>query len=231
MKWISDFMDIIFPRCCMVCGKALAGRETDICINCLIDLPRTTPYEPGNDLEKLFYGTLSIQRVASYINYAKESPYNNIIHYIKYKDRPETGTRIAAAAANELLERGFFEGIDVIVPLPLSKKKKRLRGYNQCDYIAKGISKITGIKIDKKSVVRNKSNETQTHKNREERWKNVENIFSVITPNTLANKHILLIDDVLTTGATISSCGNTILQTVPNAQISVFTLAHTVKFN
>ena len=225
MKWISDLIDIIFPRSCAVCGKALSGSERDICINCLIDLPRLPQYTPGNPIEKLFYGILPIERAASYIHYAKESPYNNLIHRMKYSDRPEVGERMAVTAASELIEQGFFEGIDIIIPLPLNKKKKAERGYNQCDYIASGISKITNIPIDNKSVVRHIANATQTHKHREERWKNVENIFSVTNADALKDKHILLVDDVLTTGATLTSCGRAIITASPDAKISIFTLA------
>lgn len=225
MKWISDFIDIIFPRSCAVCGKALSGSERDICINCLTDLPRLPHYTPGNPIEKLFYGILSIERATSYIYYAKESPYNNLIHHMKYSDRPEIGKRMATAAASELINQGFFEEVDIIIPLPLSKKKKAERGYNQCDYIAEGISKITNIPIDNKSVTRHIANDTQTHKHREERWKNVENIFSITSAETLKDKHILLVDDVLTTGATLTSCGRAILHAFPDTKISIFTLA------
>jgi ComF family protein len=225
MKWISDFLDIIFPRNCAVCGKSLSSVEKDICINCLIDLPRIPAYTTGNPIEKLFYGILPVERVTSYIHYSKESPYNNLIHRAKYSDRPEIGKRMAANAASELMQQGFFVGIDIIVPLPLSKKKKAQRGYNQCDYIARGISKVTGIAIDNSNVIRHKANETQTHKHREERWKNVENIFSVTNGEALKGKHILLVDDVLTTGATLTSCGWAILHAVPDARISIFTLA------
>ncbi len=229
MKWISDLIDIIFPRSCAVCGKALSSSEKDICINCLIDLPRLPSYTPANNIEKLFYGILPIERATAYIHYAKESPYNNLIHRMKYSDRPEIGERMATAAANELTTEKFFEGVDIIVPLPLSKKKKAKRGYNQCDYIAQGISKITNIAIDTKSVIRHIANASQTHKQREERWKNVENIFSVTNAKALKGKHILLVDDVLTTGATLTSCGKAILHAAPDAKISIFTLACTVK--
>ena len=229
MKWISDLIDIIFPRSCMVCSKALAGGEKDICIACMVELPRTEPYTPCNEIEKLFYGTVEIERATSYIYHSKESPYNNIVYNIKYRNRPETAVRIAKAAALELAERTFFDGIDTIVPLPLSRKKKNLRGYNQCDYIAQGISAATGISIDSTSVIRHIANDTQTHKQREARWKNVENIFSVTTPEKLKGKHILLVDDVLTTGATLSSCANAILKAVPDAKISIFTLSCATK--
>ena len=132
---------------------------------------------------------------------------------------------MAATAATELMERGFFEGIDLIIPVPLSKKKRRARGYNQCDYIAEGLSQVTGIAIDTTSVIRHIANETQTHKQREARWKNVEDVFSVASAKNLKGKHILLIDDVLTTGATLSSCGKSILATVPDVRLSIFTLA------
>ncbi len=225
MKWISDLIDIIFPRSCAVCGKSLSSSEQDICINCLIELPRIDEYKRDNTIEKLFWGILPVERVASYMLYAKESPYNNLIHRMKYSDRPEIGERMATTAASELMKHNFFEGVDIIVPLPLSKKKKRQRGYNQCDYIARGISKVTGIAIDSNSVIRHIANDTQTHKQRDERWKNVENIFSVTDSETLKGKHILLVDDVLTTGATLTSCGSAILTAVPDAKISIFTLA------
>ncbi len=225
MKWISDLVNIIFPRSCAVCGKALATGERDICINCLLELPRMEPYTPCNEIEKQFYGVLNIERAASYIHHTKGSPYNNLIYNIKYNDRPEVATRMATTAATELMERGFFEGVDIIVPVPLSKKKRRSRGYNQCDYIAQGLSEVTGIATDNTSVIRHIANETQTHKQREARWKNVEDVFSIASAENLKGKHILLVDDVLTTGATLSSCGRSILSGVPDAKLSIFTLA------
>ena len=225
MKWISDLIDIIFPRSCAVCGKTLAAGEKDICVNCLLDLPRMEAYTPGNDVEKLFYGTLKIERAAAYTLHTKGSPYNNLIYSIKYNDRPEVAVRMAAAAAKELMERGFFDNIDIIVPVPLSKKKRRKRGYNQCDYIARGLSEVTGIKVDTNTVVRHIANETQTHKQREARWKNVENVFSVTSPEAFRSKHVLLVDDVATTGATLSSCGKSILAASPETRISIFALA------
>jgi ComF family protein len=225
MKWISDLINIIFPRSCAVCGKALSPGEKDICVNCLLELPRMDEYTPCNETEKLFYGILEIERAAAYMHHTKGSPYNNLIYNIKYNDRPEIATRMAATAATELIKKGFFEGIDVIIPIPLSKKKRRLRGYNQCDYIARGLSDVTGIPIDTSSVIRHIANETQTHKQREARWKNVESVFSVTSPESLKGKHILLVDDVVTTGATLSSCGKSILAATPDARLSIFALS------
>lgn len=225
MKWIDDLLDIIFPRHCTVCGTILSRTEADICINCNADLPRIEPFR-RKEIEKLFWGIVPVERATSYIYYRKGSPYNNLLHKIKYKNSPETAVRLAAMAAEEFKEEGFFEGIDLIIPLPLSKKKKRKRGYNQCDYIARGLSQVSGIPVATKCVVRTKSNETQTHKNREERWKNVEGIFAVTAPEELQGRHILLVDDILTTGATIVACAKSIAA-VADTKISIFTLAQT----
>jgi ComF family protein len=178
------------------------------------------------EIEKVFWGKVEIERATSYIYYHKNSPYNNVIHYLKYKNRPEPGERLAFIAAKEIAETGFFDGIDAIVPLPLSKKKRRQRGYNQCDYIAEGLSHITGITVIKDCVVRTKANESQTHKTRDERWKNAEGIFSLVKPEAITGKHILLIDDILTTGATLTNCALAIQQGC-NCRISIFTLAYT----
>lgn len=225
MKWISDLLDIIFPRHCCVCGELLSAQEKDICLTCLYSLPKIESHI-SNEIDKLFWGKIDTVRTASYLHYHKGSPYNNLIHVLKYHNRPSVGERLARQAALELQEQGFFNGIDIIVPLPLSDSKRRKRGYNQCDYIASGISAITGIPVVKNIVKRIKSNETQTHKNREERWKNVEGIFTVTDSCMLESKHILLIDDILTTGATIASCAKSI-QESSNCAISIFTLGYT----
>lgn len=223
MKFISNLLDIIFPRHCIVCGEILSGEEKDICLNCLVRMPLIETRTLA-EIEKIFWGIVPIERVASYIYYRKGAPYNRLLHHIKYKERPDVGVRLATNAATELKSRGFFEGIDAIVPLPLSKKKLKKRGYNQCDYIAQGIAKVTGIEIIDDCVVRNKANETQTHKSRDERWKNVEGIFSIINNEKIKNKHILLIDDVLTTGATLANCAKVLIEC--GCKVSIFTIAY-----
>lgn len=225
MKWISDLIDLIFPRHCLVCGEVLSPEEHDICLNCLLTFPRIEPLHLA-EIEKVFWGKTDIERATSFMYYRKGSPYNNLLHATKYRNRPEVGRRIAAIAAESIMPSGFFNGIDAIVPLPLSKKKRRKRGYNQCDYIAEGVSQATGIPVLKNCVERRKSNETQTHKNREERWKNVEGIFLLTKPEAVEGKHILLIDDILTTGATLASCAEAI-ESNSRCKISIFTLAYT----
>lgn len=223
MKWINDLIDLIFPRHCIVCDEVLSGSEKDICLKCLVTLPVIDEIH-SKEIEKIFWGIVPIERATSYLYYRKGSPYNKLLHQLKYKERPEVGTHLATIATTDLKEKGFFDGIDAIIPLPLSKKKLRKRGYNQCDYIAKGISQIMGIPIITDCIVRNKANETQTHKTREERWQNVEGIFSLTKPEKIEGKHILLIDDVLTTGATIANCAKTIIEA--NCKVSIFTIAY-----
>ena len=225
MKWISDLIDLIFPRHCCVCGETLSRQEHDICLNCLYTLHKIEPHHK-KEIEQIFWGKIDIERAASFMYYRKGSPYNALMHKLKYKDAPEVGTRLAEMAAKELLDSGFFDGITRIVPLPLSKKKLRKRGYNQSEYIAMGLSNITGISVDNSLVKRDIANETQTHKNRDERWENVKDIFSVNGNVSLENEHILLVDDILTTGATICSCAAT-LQKECGCKISIFTLAYT----
>ena len=225
MKWISDLIELIFPRHCHVCGEVLSRQEQDICLNCLYKLPKIEKIHQS-ELEKVFWGKFNVERVASYFYYRKESPYSRLLHKMKYGNHPEVGSRLAIMAAESLAKEGFFDGIDAIVPLPLSKKKERKRGYNQCDYIAAGLSRATGIPVIKGAVVRATSNETQTHKSREERWKNVEGIFTLASPEPVQGKHILLIDDILTTGATLTSCAAT-MQQEGNCRISIFTLGYT----
>ena len=225
MKWISDLIDLIFPRYCVVCGETLSSQEKDICISCLHSIPKIERVHIA-EIEKTFWGKIEIERATSYIYYHKQSPYNNIIHQLKYKNHPEVGERFSYLAAREITQTGFFDGIDAIVPLPLSRKKQRKRGYNQCDYIAAGLSRATGIPVIKGAVIRSTSNETQTHKNRNERWKNVEGIFTLSNASLLEGKHILLIDDILTTGATLTNCASTI-QLGCNCKTSIFTLAYT----
>lgn len=162
-------------------------------------------------------------RATAYFYYYKEGEYSSLIHHLKYKDHPEVGTYLGRIAAMELKESGFFDGIDLIIPVPLSKKRYRQRGYNQCDYIAKGISKVTSIDISNKSIERMVNTDTQTAKGRMDRWKNTEGIFRIKDATTLTGKHILLVDDVATTGATLHACTSALL-TVPGVRVSVFAL-------
>lgn len=227
MKWIDDLKELLFPRHCKVCGRRLMKSEQHLCIGCMLELPRTH-YElhPDNPLMQHFMEWPEVLRATAYIYYYKEGKYSSLIHHLKYYDHPEVGTFLGGLAANELKSSGFFDDIDLIVPVPLSKKKFRKRGYNQCDYIARGISKATGIPTRANCIERVIDTDTQTRKGQTERWKNTEGIFRVIKPETIKGRHLLLIDDVSTTGATLHAC-ITALLTHSGVRISVFTLATT----
>ena len=199
--------------------------EQHLCINCLLDLPRTHyEREPNNLLMQHLMEWPEVIRATAYFYYYKEGKYSSLIHHLKYYDHPEVGTYLGRLAATELKASGFFDGIDLIISVPLSKKKQRQRGYNQCDYIARGISEITGIIICTDCIERSVNTDTQTAKGRIERWKNTEGIFRITNAETLKGKHILLLDDVATTGATLHACISTLL-TVPGVRVSVFALA------
>ena len=227
MKWIDDFKELLFPRYCKVCGRRLMQSEQHLCLCCLLELPRTH-YEqvPDNRLMQHFMEWPEVIRATAYFYYHKEGQYSNLIHHLKYYDHPEVGIYLGRLAASELRPSGFFDDIDLIVPVPLSKKKFRQRGYNQCDYIARGISEITGIALCNDCIKRAIDTDTQTHKGHSDRWKNTEGIFQITNPTILKGKHILIVDDVSTTGATLHACISALF-TVSSVHVSVFALSAT----
>ena len=224
MKWINDLKELLFPRYCKVCKRRLMHSEQHLCIHCLLELPRTHyEREPDNLLMQHFMEWPEVLRATAYFYYYKEGKYSTLIHHLKYKGHPEVGTYLGRIAATELRASGFFDGIDLIIPVPLSKERYRKRGYNQCDYISKGISEATSIDMCTSSIERIVNTDTQTAKGRMDRWKNAEGIFRVKDDTTLKGKHILLVDDVATTGATLHACISALL-TVPGVRVSVFAL-------
>lgn len=224
-EWIHELFDFFFPRFCVMCEKRLYPHEKTLCIACFRDLPRTDfHFERENELEKLFYGKIPIERACSFFYYRKGNLACNILYHLKYYNHPLVGIEMGRCYATEILSSGFFENIDCIVPVPLAVAKKRKRGYNQSEWLARGISQITDIPIETNAVRRLQNTETQTHKGAEERLKNVSEAFQKVSSVDLSGKHILLIDDVVTTGATLSACAYAILKG-DNPKISILTLA------
>lgn len=223
--WLSSFLSLLFPRCCVVCGRPLAKGEECLCTMCNINLPRTDYHlRKDNPVEKLFWGKIPLERATSFFFYRKGSDFRQILHQLKYGGQKDIGAIMGRYMAAELLASGFFEGVDVILPVPLHKKKQQIRGYNQSEWIARGIAAVTGISIDTESVVRQKNTETQTRKSSFERWENVEGIFQLHYAESLAGKHVLIVDDVLTTGATTVECASCLAE-IEGIRISILTLA------
>lgn len=223
--WLYSFLSLLFPRCCVVCGRPLAKGEECICAACNINLPRTNYHlQKDNPVEQLFWGKIPLERATSFFFYRKGSDFRQILHQLKYGGQKEIGAIMGRYMASELSSSGFFEGVDVIIPVPLHKKKQQIRGYNQSEWIARGIAVVTGIPVDTDAVVRRKNTETQTRKSTFERWENVDGIFELYRAEALVGKHILLVDDVLTTGATTVACASRLME-VKGMRISVLTLA------
>lgn len=219
------FLDIIIPRGCCSCGRALVRKELFICCHCLAEFPQTRfDCKEQTELEKRFWGRFPIER-ATALYYFHHEGVRHLIHRIKYFNNRKLALYMGVFMANQIKDRStFFEGIDIIIPVPLHPKRIHRRGYNQSQILANGVSKSIGVYVDNRIIKRAIYNPTQTLLNRDERWDNVQDIFQLTDPDTIANKHILLIDDVLTTGSTIVACAQELMK-APNVKVSILTLA------
>jgi ComF family protein len=199
--------------------------ENLICTECFVVIPRTNFHlKNDNPVAQLLWGRCMIEKASAFSFYTRGSRIRNIIHNLKYRGIKDAGTELGRICSLSLLSSGFFEGIDAIIPVPLHPSKKRQRGFNQSDCISSGISEVTGLPVLTDSLVRMTKTGTQTRKSRYERWTNVEGIFRVTDQMLLRGRHILLVDDVITTGSTIESCANEILN-IEETRVSVLVMA------
>ena len=197
--------------------------EESICLTCLYTLPRSLEKDyTNNKVMDVFLGRIKLQKAFSWCHFEKETSVQNILHHIKYKDKDNFARQIGEIMATEMQE--FFKDIDVIVPVPLHPKKEKIRGYNQSEEIAKGVQRVVGLPIFSQLLERTRFSETQTHKNKEDRWKNTQGLFTLAPNEGFEGKHILLIDDVLTTGSTAIACLKC-LEQIPNVKLSFLSLA------
>ena len=198
--------------------------ESHLCDLCLFHLPRTNfEKDLNNPVAQLFWGRVNIELATSFFFYSKGSKYQHILHELKYKGKKEIGFEIGKIFGKEIVNSEFSD-VDLIVPIPLHASRERKRGYNQAEWIAMGLAEAMGKPLENKSILRITSSSTQTKKGRYDRWTNVEGIFRTRLPEKLVNKHILLVDDVVTTGATLEACATAILS-IPETKVSIATLA------
>lgn len=227
---LNSLLSLLYPRICFGCGKHLSQKLEHICLQCRAALPRTN-YHLYNDnpLQKIFWGRLPIEKIFSYYKFQKSGSVQNLMHHFKYKGIKEIGITVGEMYGYELKKSSVLDGVDLIVPIPIHRKKMKLRGYNQSFYFAEGLSRSTNIDHNSKILEKSVHTSSQTRKSRYDRWQNVEHSFSLIEENIplLKNKHLLLVDDVLTTGATIEACGRKLLE-VKEVRISVATMACTI---
>ena len=223
----TDLLSLFTPPKCCACGNALVRGENTLCTHCIMKMPKTNFHKVrGNMAEKSFWGRVPIEYATSYFFFLKSSNFQHLLHALKYDGRREIGVYLGRCYGNELIQQPEFSHFDSIIPVPLHPHKLRKRGYNQSEMFARGLSKSMNIPVDTKTLSRTTFTETQTHKSRIERWENVKNVFAANPAVNLNGKHILLVDDVMTTGATIEGCANALLEKNPTVKISVATLAY-----
>lgn len=221
----ADFFNLLYPNLCLVCGENLLKNEQQICLSCLTAIPKTNYHLlADNPIEKRFWGKVPVYRGTAFFFFQKGSPFQKLIHALKYKGNKEIGERLGKFAAVDLLDSSDFKSVDIIIPVPLHPTKYKKRGYNQSEWIGKGLSEILEKPQDTSTLIRVKENTTQTKKSVFERYENTEGIFELLDKNTLSGKHVLLVDDVLTTGSTLEACIKALMQS-DNIKISIFTLA------
>lgn len=225
----SGFFKLFYPNVCNVCGSDLVQGETVVCIKCLYQIPLTRFWKHAdNPVAQAFWGRVNIEHACAYFFFAKGSKYRPLLHKLKYKGKPEIGVFLGNEFGLVLKDSELYHDIDFVVPVPLHPKKLRIRGYNQAEVIADGMAKGLNTKVSTTHLLRNEFTETQTRKTRAERVLNVAQAFTLNNTSEVEGKHLLLVDDVVTTGATLEACAQRLLE-IPNCRVSIAALAYASK--
>jgi ComF family protein len=225
-QWLDHAGALILPRTCPGCGKKITGLKEVICLRCLTSLPGTGFFEQSdNPVERLFWGRTNVAAAGSQYYFTRGSSIQRILHALKYKGNRSAGQLLGSCLGESLLRTARFKPLDAIIPLPLHPERHRMRGYNQAECIARGCADVIGKPVWKEAVLRVKKTETQTKKSRLDRWDNLAGVFAVVHPERIGNRHLLLVDDVVTTGASLEACAQAILTASP-ASLRIATVAY-----
>lgn len=225
----NDIIHLFFPHVCVGCGSDILEDKQQLCLHCLSQLPVTNFFDqPGNPVEKNFYGRLAVRNAGAAYFFTKGSLMETLVYELKYRGNKDIGYYLGKLLGGFLQNNSRFATIDALVPLPLNPRRQRKRGYNQATLLCEGMASVWNKPVLDKAIVRKVYTETQTQKGRITRWENMKGVFEVAEPSAIQNKHILMVDDVVTTGASLEACGAEILK-VPGATLSIATLAYTPK--
>jgi ComF family protein len=221
----NAFVDLVFPNTCVACNDVLQTGEDTLCTACRISLPRTESHIVSNEiLKQKFYGKVPVENAFAYLKFIKKGKVQRLLHELKYRNQPEIGEVLGKMYGIELKEVGFQQATDLLVPVPLHPAKKSMRGYNQADCIAQGLSEALALPWDANILHKETNTNSQTRKGRFDRFQNVSRGFVVAKPQDVIAKRITLVDDMVTTGATLEACATVLLE-AGASQISIITLA------
>lgn len=222
----NALLHLLYPHLCAGCGSDALPPDSQLCFFCLHELP-VTGFEKhaNNPVEKIFSGRLAFEEAAAHYYFSKQAALQQILHQFKYADNKALGCQLGTDFGIALAKSGRFKTIDAVVPMPLHKARERKRGYNQSALLAEAVAEILGVPVWEDIVYRAAPTATQTKKNRIERWENMKGKFFITDNHKAVNKHLLLIDDVITTGATLEACGS-VLRCIPGVRLSVAALCY-----
>jgi len=224
---IDCLLDLFYPPACEGCGTLLSERSRLLCLKCFQALPRTDFFKGQyNPVEQHFWGRLPIEKATAFLHFRKQGITQKLLHLLKYEQRADVGFNLGKWCAIELDQKGFFEGIELILPVPIHPKKAKKRGYNQSRKLAAGLAAQLKIEVAENHLIKASPTVSQTTKSRSARYQNVSDSFALRQANELTRKHLLLLDDVITTGSTLEACGRLLLDQT-DCQLSILSLAAT----
>jgi ComF family protein len=210
---VEDFISLFFPNYCLACSRTLVKGEETVCTACLIDLPKTNYHRlQENQIKNRLLGRLPIKHGWAFLKFRKTGIVQHLLHELKYNNHPEVGVKLGQAYGKELCGVGLEKEFDLIIPVPLHSSRQRQRGYNQSSKFAEGLSLAMDVRWDESISVRTQATVTQTHKSKSERWENVKDVFSIEAADQIGGRRVLLVDDVITTGATLEACGQHLIR-------------------
>jgi ComF family protein len=225
-SYVADFVSLLLPELCAACRENLVANEDLICTDCRFNLPFTNFHlQPDNIVAQQFWGKIPLQAAYALYYFAKGGKIQNLMHQFKYKGVKQIGNLLGNIAGGQLNKNDVFSAVDLIVPVPLHKKRMLQRGYNQSACFAEGLAEKLNATVEVNNLVRETATETQTHKSRFARFENMQEVFTIKNPERLINKHVLLVDDVITTGSTLEACGAELLK-IKGLKLSIATIAY-----